>query len=1042
MPAESYNNPSVFLQSAAKQLATEYRRHFKNGSFDLCKKIQDQKKKGLLPVSTPDHVDLDKTPAENFLILNMTSGRCWQLSPMSSLESKFILLSEDDLVRVFWKDKTLREQLQAYARPTVSVQVPSQDDVIGWLKNLDPGLLINKLLTDIGGFTAEERKTKKRLSRSARQMSIDKLTTHISAVCHKDFNPTIQGSYSEKGYVLRGSIKTDGFLLHLLAFKMNELNCVKYRRLEVERLPDKLTSTLGGTDHYLTEIRNVMKTKEDVQRLWECDPRKIKILGIDLGQAFTVGASALLPSSDGQEHGTTADIKIPLSTRFYNLAVSQKAVYQPTLKHRTWLEQRKGRAAEGEKSIAEIETDLPALRGSAASIAKYVKDSKVVELELETFYNSIVLKKHKWDAQRARDKEFELIAKRLLKMVGGNPGRKRDKKDKAIIGIGLGEFSPTSRLSSLHSAFSTYFMQMARSLDYIVVGVNEYYTSKRCPVCHEFVGQVDIRQLYCPKCRAKIHRDVMAGHNMCNIIQGHLLHQQRPHYLQPFDKDGKYIWEMEESSRSVESMVAQLDMKDVEQPGINWMAAEEGPTGQERVVERDGIRVRECPNAAAAIEAACNPKAADLLPTSVLDLHLRYLHLLSGLCESNLDPVVKEYRKHVKDKSAGHKSREQQYYDDLRYNVQIRRDNSYSFGNKLDAFNRGEYADKVENEDIHNSDAQPSETDSEGGQDSLTNIISQPPVVRPMPKRRAGSKTGALFLHPDTRPNSSSKYGRLPITDPSAKSSHTIINPSEASLLSKSHTIENISLLPSTSNTNGGAPSSSRSKYQTRAHADSTISPHTGANASTSSSSGSKYQTRAHAEATILPHTGANASTSSSSGSKYQTRAHAEATISPHTDANASTPSSSGSKYQTRAHANATVSPHTGANASASSSLGSKYQTRAHTDTTSKGNIKPKNKSVSTSMIKYKSRSPWSSSSSSSSENEAGCDFNLTSAEKGKQRATSPGSVIFADNGPSSGHPPNSSGSQSRSWPCSSDSESENNADTNGHAVVTRDNGV
>ncbi|KAF9274645.1 hypothetical protein BGZ74_004285 [Mortierella antarctica] len=387
---------------------------------------------------------------------------------MSSRESKFILLSEDDLVKVFWKDETLQEQLRVYAHPTISVQDPSQCNVVGWLKNLDPRLLINKLLTDIGGFTMEERKKKKNWSR------------------------------------------TDSFWLQLLAFKLNELKCVKYRQLDVERLLDQLTSMLGGMNHYLTEIRNVVKAKEDVERLWKCDPSQIKILGIDLGKAFVIGASA--------------------------------------------------------------------------SITKYVKESKTVEVELETFYNSIILKKHKWDAQRARDKEFKLIAKRLLKMVSGTPGQKRDEKNKVIIGIGLGEFSSTSQLSSLHSAFAAYFMQLARSLDYIVVGVNEYYTSKRCPVCHEFVGQVDIRQLYCPTstCRVKIHRDVMAGHNMCNVIQGHLLHQQRPHYLQPFDKDGKHIWQLEERSQSVDSMVARSDVKDVEQPGIEQMALEEEETGPGR----------------------------------------------------------------------------------------------------------------------------------------------------------------------------------------------------------------------------------------------------------------------------------------------------------------------------------------------------------------------------------------------------------------------------------------------------------------------------
>ncbi|KAF9119118.1 hypothetical protein BGX30_004078, partial [Mortierella sp. GBA39] len=92
-----------------------------------------------------------------------------------------------------------------------------------------------------------------------------------------------------------------------------------------------------------------------------------------------------------------------------------------------------------------------------------------------------------------------------------------------------------------------------------------------------FVGQVDIRQLYCPTCGVKMHRDVMAGHNMCNIIQGHLLHHKRPHYLQPYDKNGVYIWEMEGN----ESMLTPLAVKDVE-VGIDQMAPEAEETGPGR----------------------------------------------------------------------------------------------------------------------------------------------------------------------------------------------------------------------------------------------------------------------------------------------------------------------------------------------------------------------------------------------------------------------------------------------------------------------------
>ncbi|KAF9550512.1 hypothetical protein EC957_000186 [Mortierella hygrophila] len=204
-------------------------------------------------------------------------------------------------------------------------------------------------------------------------MSIGDMTAHISNIRDKDFNP--KASYSSKAYALQGSIKTDGYRIQLLAFKLNELSCVKYRRLGEDKLPDPLISTLGVTDHYLTETRNVVKTTED-----DCDPKEIEILAIDLGQAFVVGASALLSSFasttpiDGEEQGAITEIDVSLPTQFHNLAVNQKAVY----------EQRKGRAVEGTESITDKETNLPSLRRPEASITEYV----------ETFYNNVTLEKH------------------------------------------------------------------------------------------------------------------------------------------------------------------------------------------------------------------------------------------------------------------------------------------------------------------------------------------------------------------------------------------------------------------------------------------------------------------------------------------------------------------------------------------------------------------------------------------------------------------------------------------------------------------------
>jgi hypothetical protein len=144
---------------------------------------------------------------------------------------------------------------------------------------------------------------------------------------------------------------------------------VKYRRLPVEKLPCRLTSTVGGTDHFLTEIRNIVSTKQDIVRLWNCDPESVKILGIDLGQAFVVGASVILPPhklpniEQGQEPGDTTMESSLLSVdseeeaeepspKFFNLTAKQKAVYRSTFKHRRWFKHRKERTVEGRAPLA------------------------------------------------------------------------------------------------------------------------------------------------------------------------------------------------------------------------------------------------------------------------------------------------------------------------------------------------------------------------------------------------------------------------------------------------------------------------------------------------------------------------------------------------------------------------------------------------------------------------------------------------------------------------------------------------------------------
>ncbi|KAK3822387.1 MAG: hypothetical protein J3R72DRAFT_501860 [Linnemannia gamsii] len=491
---------SSFLRSAVLQLSVELKKHYKNGAVDLHNKIEVLKRKKLLPPEARDLINPQRSSIENFVLLNRACGSDRSLVPMWSHGAKFINLSELDLTKVFWQDPFLRRMLQSYAFPDFpSLEHPdrvSLADVGLWLSTTTPGLLITKLLTDIGGYSSNQRKGLRNYSRSAFLMPLEEMRSHIQNIRDDSFEPA---SYTEKGYALRGSIRTDGFRLQVLAFKINELHSVKFRRLPAENLPCRLTSTIGGTDYFLTEIRNVVSTKQDVDRLWSCDPKNIKILSIDLGQAFVVGASAILPPteqpsteqrqrqdpdvtmrsllSDIEETDESQEAEEP-SPKFFNLAIKQKAVYQPTLKHRRWLEHRKDQAGEGVASISHIESSLPARRGPEANIADYVRREREVEAELDSFYGNVVLEKHKWNASKARAEEYRLIANRLLQLVGGSTGAKRDESNKVIIGMGLEKFSSKIRLASLHESFQSYFVQMARSLGYIVVGVNEYYTSK------------------------------------------------------------------------------------------------------------------------------------------------------------------------------------------------------------------------------------------------------------------------------------------------------------------------------------------------------------------------------------------------------------------------------------------------------------------------------------------------------------------------------------------------------------------------------------
>ncbi|KAG0221208.1 hypothetical protein BGW42_008116, partial [Actinomortierella wolfii] len=226
-------------------------------------------------------------------------------------------------------------------------------------------------------------------------------------------------------------------------------------------MPSPWTSVLGGTNRYLSEIRNVVKSSEDVKQIWNCRPEDVTILALDLGTEGLVGSTVFLP--EGVSHirqlkkqktgrkkrrkrskrGSRSSNKSRIPLRTFDLFVKRRAVAQPTKKFQSWLDSKKQTTiCRGNKTISDAESSLAPLRGEGASVRNHLEGYKTAEgngringrnldeANLDAFYNQSNLWKHKWDAQRARKEEFDRVANSLFKMVGGSLGEKRREDQK------------------------------------------------------------------------------------------------------------------------------------------------------------------------------------------------------------------------------------------------------------------------------------------------------------------------------------------------------------------------------------------------------------------------------------------------------------------------------------------------------------------------------------------------------------------------------------------------------------------------------------
>ncbi|KAG0357640.1 hypothetical protein BGZ54_000260 [Gamsiella multidivaricata] len=537
---------------------------YRNGSVALEKKINSQA--DAQPDAVLLKIDPELPAIENYLLLNKASGGSRRIAPLSLLAARYVGFSERHLLPLFWHWPTLKDKIRRmmvedryFQDPAI---VPAQADALNWLTKTTPGRLVTTFLTDVG-LPPDKH---------------DKGYRKVTAIMDLDGKNGKGGLREHLGCLWAETFDPRSGTAGVLAFKLKELQSVRYRRVPENKLPNPFVTTIGGTNRYLTEARNVFSTSAAVESLLAADPSQVGVLPLDLGTSCLVGATVSLPP--GQ---TPAILKRPLgeegdqkkkktrrakrkpsdrkdqrkrqkarkltkqtqTTQYFDMVVKRKAVSRPTDSFANWLEERKENSigASTGRTIQDIETDLPLLKGEGASFRKYVAARRASEEDLNNFYNNTNFWKHGWDAEVCRKEEFYKVTNGLLNMIGGSVGRPRLPHQHVAIAIGLAKFTAVQGPPALNSTFEAFFVNLARSLDYLVLGINEHYSSKKCPVCHGFVcATSNWRTLYCKTRKCFRQRYVMASANMNNAIKAHLIHQQRPLYLQPQRQDGSYPW--------------------------------------------------------------------------------------------------------------------------------------------------------------------------------------------------------------------------------------------------------------------------------------------------------------------------------------------------------------------------------------------------------------------------------------------------------------------------------------------------------------------
>ncbi len=166
------------------------------------------------------------------------------------------------------------------------------------------------------------------------------------------------------------------------------------------------------------------------------------------------------------------------------------------------------------------------------SRASDMEDYLQVFTKLSRFYNRQDIKKLRLDLKKAIRSEWDRAVHQVMRMFDGACNlRQEDSSSKVMIGIG------NSPVKGHAGPFVRYLISKLRSLGFNnIFSVEEEFTSQKCCHCGHQTEEVEnmryrIKKCLREGCQVYHHRDIMAGHNIANILEGYAAQGKRPNYL-------------------------------------------------------------------------------------------------------------------------------------------------------------------------------------------------------------------------------------------------------------------------------------------------------------------------------------------------------------------------------------------------------------------------------------------------------------------------------------------------------------------------------